>query len=233
MFTWICPQCGREVPPSYEACPDCAAREKAGVQPAQAAAQSPPLSPPGAPPAASAPPAYAPPAVAPFPAAQYALPPPRAGLPTWLLAILFAFAFVGVGAGAYFAVQYFRGGTQAASTPVETAAARTQVKPNPLQKYVEISGIRFVETPKHEAEARFVVVNHSGADIADLAGTVNIWGRTAKSEEEAAGSFAFKMESLKPYESKEAVAPLSTKLKPYELPDWQNLSAELQITSPQ
>jgi hypothetical protein len=157
----------------------------------------------------------------------------RAGLPTWLLAILFAFAFVGVGAGAYFAVQYFRGGTQAASTPVETAAARTQVKPNPLQKYVEISGIRFVETSKHEAEARFVVVNHSGADIADLAGTVNIWGRTAKSEEEAAGSFAFKMESLKPYESKEAVAPLSTKLKPYELPDWQNLSAELQITSPQ
>jgi len=29
------------------------------------------------------------------------------------------------------------------------------------------------------------------------------------------------------------VAPLNTKLKPYELPDWQNLSAEVQITSPQ
>jgi hypothetical protein len=95
-----------------------------------------------------------------------------------------------------------------------------------------VSGIRFVETPKHQTEARFVVVNHSGADITDLAGTVNIWGRTAKSEEEAAGNFSFKMPSLKPYESKEAVAPLSTKLKVYELPDWQNLSAEVQITSP-
>ena len=189
--------------------------------------------PPGAPAGPSASPAYAPPALAPSLTAQYAAPPPRAGLPTWLLAILFAFAFVGVGAGVYFAVQYFRGGTQAASTPVETPAARNQMKQNPLQKYVEVSGIRFVETSKHDTEARFVVVNHSAADIADLAGTVNIWGRTAKSEEEAAGNFSFKMESLKPYESKEAVAPLSTKLKPYELPDWQNLSAEVQITSPQ
>jgi hypothetical protein len=233
MFTWICPQCGREVPPSYDACPDCAAKEKASGQAAQAAPENIVSGPQGAPAGPSASPAYAPPALAPSLTAQYAAPPPRAGLPTWLLAILFAFAFVGVGAGVYFAVQYFRGGTQAASTPVETPAARNQVKQNPLQKYVEVSGIRFVETSKHDTEARFVVVNHSAADIAGLAGTVNIWGRTAKSEEEAAGNFSFKMESLKPYESKEAVAPLSTKLKPYELPDWQNLSAEVQITSPQ
>jgi len=234
MFTWICPTCGREVPPSYDACPDCAAREKAGGQPAQTAAQPPgvPAAPPAYTPPPVAPPAYTPPAVAPLPPAQYAAPPPHAGPPTWLLTVLFAFAFVGVGAGVYWAVQYFRGGTQAASAPAETVPAKTPAKPNPLQKYVEVSGLRFVETPKHETEARFVVVNHSGADITDLAGTVNIWGRTAKSEEEAAGTFSFKMASLKPYESKEAVAPLTTKLKPYELPDWQNVSAEVQITSP-
>jgi len=228
MFTWICPRCGREVPPSYEACPDCAAKENSGEQPAQTAAQ-PPSSPVVA---TAAPPVYAPPAVAPLEAQRYAAPPPRAGLPTWVMAILFAFAFVGAGAGVYLAINYFRGGTQAASIPVASVPGKTQSKPNPLQKYVEVSGIRFVETPAHQTEARFVVVNHSGADIADLAGTVNIWGRTARSEEEAAGSFGFKMASLKPYESKEAVAPLSTKLKPYELPDWQNVSAEVQITSP-
>jgi len=236
MFTWICPTCGREVPPSYEACPDCAAKEKAGAQPADAAAQPPPA---GAPQAAAPPtppayalPAYAPPAVAPPLPLQYA-PPTRGGLPTWLLAVLFAFAFVGVGAGAYWAINYFRGGTEAASTPVANVPAKGQATKNPLQKYVEVSGIRFVETPQHETEARFVVVNHSGADITDLAGTVNIWGRTAKSEEEAAGTFSFKLASLKPYESKEAVAPLSSKLKVYELPDWQNVSAEVQITAPQ
>jgi len=234
MFTWICPQCGREVPPSYDACPDCAAREKSGAQPAPAAAQpgseGAPTGPESAPPT---PPAYTPPAVAPLPPPQHAATPAHAVLPTWLLTLLFAFAFLGVGAGVYFVVHYFRGGTPAAATPVESVPARTPANPNPLQKYVEVSGIRFVETPTHETEARFVVVNHSGADITDLAGTVNIWGRTAKAEEEAAGTFNFKLESLKPYESKDAVAPLTTKLKAYELPDWQNVTTAVQITSPQ
>jgi len=154
-------------------------------------------------------------------------------MPTWLLTILFAFAFVGLGAGVYWIVNYFRGGARAAaSVPVETAAVKEPAKQHPLQKYVEVAGIRFLENAKHDIEARFVVVNHSGADITDLAGTVNIWGRTAKSEEEAAGSFEFKVPSLGPYESKDAIALVHTKLKAYELPDWQNVSAEVQITSP-
>lgn len=239
MFTWICPQCGREVPPAYDACPDCAAREKAGGQPTATATQAPPTAPqsaPAAPPAyappAVAPPAYAAPAAAPLPPAQYAPPPPHSGLPTWLLAILFAFAFVGMGAGVYWTINYFRNGTQAASAPA-AVAAKSQGKPSPFQKYVEVSGIRFVESPQHAVEARFLVINHSDADLADLAGTVNIWGRTAKAEEEAAGSFSFKIAALEPNQSKEVVAPLTTKLKPYELPDWQNLVTQVQITSPQ
>ena len=237
MFTWICPQCGREVPPSYEACPDCAAKEKSGEQPAATAAVPAPPSPaavPSSPVAAPpAPPAYIPAATGPLSSAQYAGPPPRAGLPTWLLAVLFAFAFVGVGAGAYFAVQYFHGGTQAASAPAPSAPSTAQAAQNPLQKYVEVTGIRFVDSPTHQTEARFVVVNHSDADITDLAGTVNIWGRTVNHQEEAAGAFSFKLPSLHPNESKEAEAPLLTKLKPYELPDWQNVSTEVRITSPQ
>ncbi|MGO4886105.1 MAG: hypothetical protein ACLP59_35565 [Bryobacteraceae bacterium] len=241
MFTWICPQCGREVPPSYEACPDCAAREKAAGQPAAAAVQPAaptPPSPTAPPPVAYAPPAapvFVPPAAAPFSSAAYAAEPPRAGLPTWLLAILFAFAFVGLGAGVYWAINYFKGGTQAASTPAAAPAttAQSQAAPNPLQKYVEVSGIRFVDSPTHQTEARFVVINHSDADITDLAGTVKIWGRTAKAEEEPAGNFSFKLPSLHPNESKEATAPLDTKLKAYELPDWQNIVTQVQITSPQ
>ncbi|HUO30548.1 MAG TPA: hypothetical protein VMU80_15090 [Bryobacteraceae bacterium] len=230
MFTWICPTCGREVPPAYDECPDCAAK---GIKPEQA---PPPVVQAGAPaPAAEngpaiavAPPVQAPPAQM----LAYGPPPPRAGMPTWLLTILFAFAFVGVGAGIYWAINYFRGGSGGTSVPVETAAVKEPAKEHPLQKYVEVTGIRFLENDKHDIEARFVVVNHSGADISDLAGTVNIWGRTAKSEEEAAGSFQFKMPSLGPYESKDAVSLVRTKLKAYELPDWQNVSAEVQITSP-
>ena len=71
------------------------------------------------------------------------------------------------------------------------------------------------------------------AEIADLAANVNLWARTAKSDEEAVGTFTFKIPSLGAYESKDMTATLNTKLRVYELPDWQNLTAEIQITSPE
>ena len=223
MFTWICPTCGREVPPSYDACPDCAAKAKSGA----------PATPETAPadiPAPAVPqgvlPMHQPP-----PHAQHTAPSSHTAVPTWLLAILFAFAFIGLGGGVYWLVHYFTG-NKASATSAETIPAKVSGKEHAMQKYIEVSGIRFVENPKKETEARFLVVNHSGADITDLGGTVNIWGRTNRSEEEAAGTFSFKLPSLGPNESKEASAPLKTKLKVYELPDWQNISAEVQITSP-
>src|ERR1035437_4689408 len=52
MFTWICPQCGREVPPAYNDCPDCAKTAAGGGAPAAAAAANLPV---------QQPPAFAPP----------------------------------------------------------------------------------------------------------------------------------------------------------------------------
>jgi hypothetical protein len=168
----------------------------------------------------------------PPPAPQYLPPPPQSGLPTWLLSIVFALAFVGLGAGVYWLAHNMRGGSSATSAPPDTPPVKTTGKDNPLQKYVEVTGIRFVQNAKKDTEARFLVVNHSGADIQGLAGSVNIWGRTARSEEEAAGNFAFAVPALGPYESKEESALVKTKLKAYELPDWQNVSTEVQITAP-
>jgi hypothetical protein len=62
---------------------------------------------------------------------------------------------------------------------------------------------------------------------------VNLWARTPKSDEEAVGTFSFKVPSLGAYESRELSGVLNTKLRVYELPDWQNLVAEIQITSPE
>lgn len=261
MFTWICPQCGREVPPAYTDCPDCAARA------AQAAAAAPPpaaepaappafvppqAQPPAQPyypqppvqpyyppqqPAPQAPPYYPPQQPQPQAQPSYAPPgPARAGhpgLPIWLLTVVFAFAFVGLGAGIYWVVQSLRGSNQA-TTPsinVESPAAKAGAKTNPLQKYIEVTGLRFIQDAKKNTVAKFVLINHSEADLAGLAGNVTIWGRTQKSEEDAQGSFSFTT-NLGPFESKELTAPVSSKLRIYEMPDWQNVTLDLQITAP-
>jgi len=159
-------------------------------------------------------------------------PPQRGGLPVWLMTILFAFAFVGIGSGIYWLVGYLRSnppGWPPAS--VESPAAKSGGKTNPLQKYIEVSGVRFIEDSKKRPQVRFVVVNHSAAEIGGLAGNVTIWGRTQKSEEDAAGTFTFAT-NLGPWESKDMTAPLNSKLKIYELPDWQNVSTDIQITAP-
>jgi len=254
MFTWICPRCGREVPPSYTECPDCAAKEK-GAPPSNAAEPDRPLAnagmgpEPAAPPPRMAQPQVAAPALQQSAQPQVAVPAlqpdvrpqylprprPSGNMPTWLMTLVFALAFVGLGAAIYWSVGYLRSGSHAASPPatVESPAAKPGVK-SPLQKYVEISGIRFTQDPKDKNKilVKFILTNHSDADLTGLAGNVTIWGRTQRSEEDAVGTFSFKT-NVAPEASEEVSAPLTTKLKMYELPDWQNVTTDLQITAPQ
>jgi hypothetical protein len=271
MFTWICPQCGREVPPAYADCPDCAAKAAA-----VGAAAAPPQAPaePGPPPQTAPPPAYPPPP--PPPVAQPYYPPPapqappyyppqpptqpyyppqpppsayyplaqpqprpqavgpsRFALPVWLLTVVFALAFVGLVFGIYWIVQVARGNSQpnTPSASVESPAAKSGAKTNPLQRYIEVAGVRFVQDAKKKTVAKFMVINHSEADFSGLAGNVTIWGRTQKSEEDAEGTFSFTT-NLAPLESKELSAPVTSKLQIYEMPDWQNVTLDLQITAP-
>jgi hypothetical protein len=241
MFTWICPQCGREVPPAYNDCPDCAERNaKAGTP---AAVAPPPATvsaaPPPPPPEQQAPPPvqqqYAPPQHAPQ---QYAPPPgpPARGisLPVWLMTVVFALAIGGVVLGIVWLMSANRGsaGTGPAPTAaVESPAAKPGARTNALQKHIEVTGVRFVQDAKKKTLVKFVIVNHSEADINGLTGNVTIWGRTQKSEEDAQGTFSFST-NLAPFESKEMTAPLNTKFKIYELPDWQNITTDVQITAP-
>lgn len=110
MFTWICPQCGAEVPPSYDECPKCADKAKAApaaVAPPVAAPPQP--QPVAAPPAPQAPPPhpqytplpqYAPPQPAAAPQYPYAMP-AKQGPPAWLVTLGVAAAFVIGGYGLY------------------------------------------------------------------------------------------------------------------------------------
>jgi hypothetical protein len=161
-------------------------------------------------------------------------PPPQRGLgqlPTWLLAIICTAGFVALVAGAYWLVGSHNSST--AVSNVESPAARPGASSNPWQKFIEVSGVRLVENPNSKGKiiAKFMVTNHSSGDLTGLAGNVTIWASTRRSEEDAQGTFSF-ITDLPAYGSKEVTAPLTTKLKVYELPDWQNVTTDLQITAP-
>ncbi len=228
MFTWICPQCGAEVPPSESSCPNCAAKESAPSTEAPAAA---PAAQPPAPPAApqGARKAYAP-AV------------PRAarsgGVPGWVVALLVAGFLVSLGAIWLLYVlpnsRAREAASQTAPPPLETVAATPAPggKPHPLAKYIEVTGFRITEDAKKNVQIKYLVVNHSGADLSDLVMELTIRPATARPEDKPVAAFSAKVPSLGPYESREITSTTKTEYRAYELPDWQFLRAEFRITSP-
>jgi hypothetical protein len=150
------------------------------------------------------------------------------------MSLLFAALFIVLGLGLYWGVRHWK--NRPATAPATLAfenppAAGESAKPNTLQRFIQVTGVRLTQNAKKATEARFLVVNHSPADVADLSGTVTLRARGADAGS-SAGTFSFKSIALGPYEAKEVIAPVDTKLRVYELPDWQNLAAELSITSP-
>ncbi|MGP8247266.1 MAG: hypothetical protein ACLQVN_22475 [Bryobacteraceae bacterium] len=208
--------------PSYQPPQPAAPQPPPSYQPPQPPPPQPPQSYPIAPDLRYAPPQ---------PAAYY--PPPQRSLPVWLLTILAVAAFGGVFAGIYALVGSSHGSLSNSVAAVENSAAKPGAAVSPAQKFIEICGVRYVDDPQHKDQAlvRFLVVNHSSADWTGLKGNVTLWGSTQHSEEDAQGSFAFTTD-LKPFASVELTAPLDSKKKIYELADWQNLTTDLQITSP-
>jgi hypothetical protein len=204
MFTWICPKCGKEVPPAYSECPNCAATQQAAAEPAAPAG-----------PQTAAPP--------PAPARHRST---AVAVPWWFLIALLAIAFVGVGIGvvSWQQQRHARAATPAAA-PLEAPPAGPAVQANPIFRDIELTGLRLTEDAKQKASVQFVLVNHSAADLGEVAGTVHLKA-VAKRDQDPVGTFSFKA-SLGPYESKDMKEPLDTKLRVYELPDWQFLRADI------
>ncbi len=208
MFTWICPKCGKEVPPSYSECPNCAAEaESAGKVSNGAPAEEKPPS-----------------------AFQQARPKRRSPLFGLAMTVLVAALIIAAGAGAW---KYLRSNPdqQAAAEPapvLETPSGQPlpPASSEMVLKNLELTGLRLTEDPGQKTMVRVVVVNHSGADLGEVSATVHLMATVQnKKETEQVGTFALKTK-LGPYESKDLKLPLATKLRVYELPDWQFLRAQ-------
>ena len=118
------------------------------------------------------------------------------------------------------------------SGPPEPPGAATAVGKNPLAKYLEVVGFRLAEEKPGTLKVTFGVVNHSDADMGDLTLKIRLTTTAAKPDDPPITEFEAKVPSLGPQEMKDVTASASTKLRIYELPDWQFLRATFEITSP-
>jgi hypothetical protein len=244
MFTWICPQCGAEVPPSDNECPRCADRAKA--QAAQAAAPPPqPMQHPATPPPPAAPPSPAAPVGAvpqyatSYPVAAQAPPYPypqrKPGPPGWLVTLGVAAIVSLIGGGFYYYVnsrnnQYVPPAEKgiAFEKPGEAAApgssaASPAAGPN-RAKFLEASGIRIFEEDKRP-RVRLMLINHASADFADVNGSIVILSKDNKE----IGTLPIALPQLRAYDAREMDGPLKTSLRAYEMPDWQFMHAEVRL----
>jgi hypothetical protein len=256
MFSWICPQCGSEVPPSYSDCPNCkpvaAAPPSPVVMPPSPVAAPPPQAPRlgTAPPRATAPTPTAPPVYAapppppqPLQAAPVAVAPPSApevqyvyvqkpALPAWLVTIGVFVGLCAAGYAFYTLVLNKNGGASASATSSTTAeeppaaAAKGPRGRKDFTKYLEVAGIRILEENR-KPTIRLMLVNHSAAELASLSGTISL-STDGKTD---IATIPFNVATLGGYEAKDISAPLKTNLRAYELPDWQFIKAQIKLTN--
>lgn len=105
-------------------------------------------------------------------------------------------------------------------------------KKHPLAKYLELAGFRLTEKGAGKLDVKFGIVNHSDADIADLGLNVSLKPTTAKPGDAPFCTFSVKVPSLGPQDIANATGECKTQLRVYELPDWQFITANFEITSP-
>jgi hypothetical protein len=97
-----------------------------------------------------------------------------------------------------------------------------------LARFVEVSGIRFMELNK-KPQIQYLVVNHSSAPLSSVTVYVTLRAANAKAGQAPLARFTFRSPSLAAFEAKEMANPIERVLGPLELPDWQDLRADVEI----
>ena len=118
-----------------------------------------------------------------------------------------------------------------ATSPYGPGPATSSSK-NPLAKFIELAGFRLSEKGGSTLQIKFSAMNHSDADLEELQVHVRLVTTAAKPGDDPVAEFDAKIPALGPQEDHDVLATTKTKLRVYEMPDWQFLRAEFDITSP-
>jgi hypothetical protein len=124
------------------------------------------------------------------------------------------------------------GPKQAKAALPEPAGVASSSSKHPLVKYIELSGFRIREAGAGKLQVKFIAVNHSEADMGELSIKVRMTTTAAKPEDPPVAEFEAKVPALGPQEIREVRADAPTKLRAYEIPDWQFIKTDFDITSP-
>lgn len=150
----------------------------------------------------------------------------RGKLVAMRILLLFALGLILVGCS---------GSKEVANAPASGLAVEPLTKPvatngkmHPMAKHIEISGYRLSEVKPGTLRVRMNVVNHSGADLGEVPMRVRVTAAGAKPEDPPVAEVTFKV-SLGPEESKQVEPTYPSKLRVYELPDWQFLRCTVEI----
>jgi hypothetical protein len=98
-----------------------------------------------------------------------------------------------------------------------------------LNKAIEVTGFRFVSDKK--PEVRYLVVNHSAAELGAVTVYVTLRNSAAKQGQPPLYRFSFRAPALGPFESKEMSAAVDkqTDKPPHSAGDWQSLHADIEL----
>lgn len=113
----------------------------------------------------------------------------------------------------------------------ESSTATTASK-HRFAKYLELAGFRLRESAAGKLDVKFVAINHSDADLGDITVKIRIRTNQAAPGDAPVTEFEASIPKFGPQETREISAKAETKLRIYELPDWQFLRAEFDITAP-
>jgi hypothetical protein len=157
----------------------------------------------------------------------------RAGLPLNRYAWTTKFVLLGILLTA--GVGYWVSPGRSAHTPAKQAPAPVAVqqpvaaKPaNSLARLVEVTGVRFLDVNK-KPEIRYLVVNHSSAPLGSVMVYVTLRAIHAKPGQPPLARLTFRSPDLAAFEAKEMASPIEGVSGPLDLPDWQDLRADVDV----
>lgn len=127
---------------------------------------------------------------------------------------------------AFYSLVLNKNGAAASAQTEEKAETKASKGGRDLSKNLEAAGIRIIEENR-KPSIKLMLVNHSASDMASLSGTI----RLSTDAQHEVAVIPFNLASLGAYEAKDISAPLKTKLRAYELPDWQFIKAEVTLKS--